>query len=84
MSRKPTRPPAAECPKRSEHTPEPEGYLAWHTWAAAMNQGHRQVRCTGCGLYKVWVVRSTKERVTRLINPVQPCLSCPPEARTDA
>jgi hypothetical protein len=43
------------CPDRDTHTPCPDGYVQWHTWAAKMGKSHRQVRCETCGLYEVWV-----------------------------
>lgn len=39
------------------HTPAPSGYLQWHAWAAEMSKTHRQQRCPGCRLYKVWIPR---------------------------
>jgi hypothetical protein len=39
----------------ADHTEGPEGYNHWHDWAARMGQTHRQLRCAGCGLYKIWV-----------------------------
>lgn len=37
------------------HTPSPDGYLAWHEWAEKKSKTHRQIKCEGCGLYKIWV-----------------------------
>jgi hypothetical protein len=51
---------SSDCPKNGEHTPAPSGYLAWHEWATHMNQTHRQVRCTGCGRYAVWVRKNLR------------------------
>ena len=34
--------------------PAPTGYLAWHEWAEKKARTHRQTRCPGCGLYKIW------------------------------
>lgn len=42
------------CPYFEDHTPCPEGYLEWHSWAESMSKTHRQVRCGGCGLYAIW------------------------------
>lgn len=40
----------------ADHTPCPEGYLAWHAWAGRMSRtGHRQVKCPGCGLWAIWL-----------------------------
>jgi hypothetical protein len=45
---------------KCEHTPCPEGYLEWHSWAKRMAKTHRQVRCPGCGLWKVWVLKPNR------------------------
>jgi len=42
------------CPNADEHTPSPDGYLAWHAWADEMAKTHRSTRCPGCQLYKIW------------------------------
>lgn len=44
-------------PLCEQHTASPGGYLQWHSWAARMSRTHRQVRCTFCGLWEVWVPR---------------------------
>lgn len=36
---------------------EPAGYVAWFEWAAEKGKTHKQVRCEGCGLFKVWIPR---------------------------
>lgn len=46
---------APECPNASEHTPSPTGYVAEADWADEMLKTHRQVKCSGCGLYAIWV-----------------------------
>jgi hypothetical protein len=43
------------CPSFHDHTPSPEGYIQWHAWAKSMSKTHRQVRCTGCGRWSIWV-----------------------------
>lgn len=49
------RDPNPDCPRNELHTHSPEGYIAWHDWAASMNyKGHRQSRCPGCNLYVIW------------------------------
>ena len=48
------------CPNEAEHTPEPQSYLAWHNWADEKNKTHRQIRCSGCGRFKIWVLRNNK------------------------
>lgn len=42
------------------HTPAPTGYVARAEWAERMSRTHRQVRCPGCGLFKVWVRKETR------------------------
>ena len=44
------------CPEWKSHTPDPQDYLGWFEWAEAKAKTHRQRRCTGCGLFKVWEV----------------------------
>lgn len=45
------------CPNAEEHTKgQPNGYLAWHDWAADMSRTHHQIRCNGCGRYEIWVL----------------------------
>lgn len=37
------------------HSPEgPDGYGAWHDWAAQMRRTHVQRQCKGCGLWAIW------------------------------
>jgi len=43
------------CPEAHLHTKCPEGYAAWHEWTGRMGKTHKQIKCTGCGLYKIWV-----------------------------
>ncbi len=45
------------CAYVEDHTPCPQGYLQWFAWAAKMARTHKQVRCGGCGRFKVWVPR---------------------------
>lgn len=44
-----------DCPLRAQHTPSPDGYLAWQDWAEAKAKTHRQMRCAGCHRWSVWV-----------------------------
>lgn len=55
---------AVSCPNLSAHTPSPDGYVAWHVWAATKARTHRQVRCDGCDRYAIWVPKQqrTKEQ----------------------
>jgi hypothetical protein len=38
-----------------DHMDGPDSYLHWHDWASRMGRTHMQLRCAGCGLYKIWV-----------------------------
>ena len=49
------------CPNFEGHTAEPEVYLAWHSWAEDMSKTHRQIKCTGCGLYRIWLPKTEKQ-----------------------
>jgi hypothetical protein len=46
-----------DCPSFFDHTPSPSGYNQWHDWAKRMSRTHRQIRCTDCGLYAIWMPR---------------------------
>lgn len=48
------------CSKEMNHTPCPHGYVQRQNWAEEMLKTHRQVKCSGCGLYKVWVPKKSK------------------------
>lgn len=50
-----------ECPNFIDHAAEPSGYLQWHAWARKMQRTHRQVRCSGCGLFKIWIPRQRRK-----------------------
>lgn len=43
------------CQNEAAHTPAPERYFAWHEWAEEMSKAHRQERCPGCDLFKIWI-----------------------------
>ena len=49
------------CSNYTEHTLEPEGYIAWHLWAEKMARTHKQVKCPTCGKYVIWKRRTTNE-----------------------
>jgi len=53
----------AECPNIKKHTPSPSDYTERYDWAQEMVKAHRQLRCLGCGLYKIWVSKTPGERV---------------------
>ena len=44
-----------------QHTPCPEGYLRWHSWADRMAKTHRQVKCKMCGLWAIWIPRNAPD-----------------------
>lgn len=47
---------ADDCPDKAQHTPRPTGYIAFATIAAERTRaGQRQVRCSTCGFFVVWV-----------------------------
>jgi hypothetical protein len=53
------------CPKKKLHTKdptEPEGYIEWHAWARKQGRTHKQKKCPGCGLFKIWVPREKRVR----------------------
>lgn len=47
------------CENWENHTPCPDGYVQWHEWADAKSKTHMQIKCEGCGLYKIWVKSTT-------------------------
>lgn len=52
-----------DCSNREQHTEEPPlGYVGWHMWAARMGKTHRQVKCEGCGLFRIWEKRKRDQR----------------------
>ena len=47
--------PMNDCPKSDLHYPDQNlGYLEWFDWAEEMWKTHKQTKCLGCGLYKIW------------------------------
>jgi hypothetical protein len=42
------------CSNIQQHTPSPESYLRWHSWAERMSKTHAQEKCASCGLYVIW------------------------------
>ena len=51
----------ALCPHFEDHTLAPEGYIAWHYWAAKMSKTHRQRKCVGCGLFVFWEPKNNRK-----------------------
>ncbi|MFD4596779.1 hypothetical protein ACFWPQ_01975 [Streptomyces sp. NPDC058464] len=45
------------CPNAAQHTPHPRRQFAHAAWAEEMIRTHRQQRCTGCGLFEIWMPR---------------------------
>jgi len=45
------------CPNLEDHTPCPEGYIQWQSWAENMAKTHKQRKCAGCGKYSIWEQR---------------------------
>jgi hypothetical protein len=56
--------PVSQCPAQALHTESPSGYLAWHSWAAAMSKTHRQRRCPSCELWAIWEPKTPRRTVT--------------------
>lgn len=52
----------ASCPNRTNHTPSPPAYLAWHEWAEHKAKTHQQIRCGGCNLLVIWVPKTEVEK----------------------
>lgn len=48
------------CPNKDNHTPRPEGYMAWMSWADRMSKTHKQIKCAGCGRYTIWVPKGQR------------------------
>lgn len=46
--------PDEPCLRAELHTAAPSDYLKWHTWAGKMGATHKQERCPGCGLWRIW------------------------------
>lgn len=51
----------SDCPERERHTPKPASDLEWEPWASRMTNSHNPRRCPGCGLWKVWEPKKSKE-----------------------
>src|ERR1700756_4418734 len=45
---------------KCKHTPCPEGYLQWHTWAEKKSKTHKAIKCPNCGRYAIWVPKRRK------------------------
>ena len=49
-----------DCPHFEDHTVQPEGYLQWEAWAESMGKTHRQIKCSGCGRYTIWIPKKRR------------------------
>jgi len=47
------------CPNEKKHTKCPDG-LSWNAWAAKKSKTHRQIKCGGCGLFKIWIPKKPR------------------------
>jgi len=54
------RPTFVSCKQADAHTPSPAPYFAWHEWAERMAKTHKQQRCPGCGLWKIWTPKGDR------------------------
>ncbi|KKN68704.1 hypothetical protein LCGC14_0448950 [marine sediment metagenome] len=63
------------CPNIKEHTPYPDGYIQWHSWAHEANKTHRQIRCSGCNRFTIWIPRKGHKN-TELKSISKGCLTC--------
>jgi hypothetical protein len=50
-----------KCPYFHDHTACPPGYIQWHPWAARKARTHKQIKCTGCGFYAIWVPKTRRK-----------------------
>lgn len=49
------------CENIAQHTACPTDYREWHEWAREMDKsGHRQRKCSTCGLLAIWVIPSKR------------------------
>lgn len=49
------------------HTENKLGYGEMSHWAGVLHRaGYRQRRCVGCGLFKIWYHRDTKQVLTKV------------------
>lgn len=54
-----------DCPQRHLHTPCPAAYLEWHEWAEQKKTTHKQRRCPGCRLWKIWEEKKPVKKPTK-------------------
>lgn len=46
------------CP--SPHAYGPGDYASWHEWAQQMGETHDQRQCPDCGLWAIWVPKTSE------------------------
>lgn len=53
-----------KCPNADRHTKRPKGlsYLGFFSWADEKSKTHKQTKCPGCGLYKIWVPKNENQK----------------------
>jgi hypothetical protein len=51
-----------DCPNYENHEPMPTGYVEFSVWGEKMNKTHKNVKCSGCGLYQIWELRKVSAR----------------------
>jgi hypothetical protein len=59
------------CSRADQHTPAPEGYMAWQDWARRMSKTHTQVICDGCLKYKIWIPKDVAPQPV-----IETCATC--------
>jgi hypothetical protein len=50
------------CPNIQQHAPQPEGYIAWHSWADRMSKTHTQHVCLTCGRLEIWTPKKKRKK----------------------
>lgn len=61
----PPRVDASDCPYNDVHEIGPESTLEWWAWADEMSKKNKNLRCPGCGLFKIIVPKSAAIKVRR-------------------
>jgi hypothetical protein len=56
-----------DCERKDLHTsPGPDGYVERSEWAERRLKTHKQRKCPGCGLYRIWVPKKEKVSIQML------------------
>jgi hypothetical protein len=58
-------PEAVKLPNGCVHTPQPEGYLQWHSWADQASKTHAQIKCEKCGLWQIWLPKAQARAINK-------------------